>query len=50
MLSVRPLPEFSLWMDGLKDLTIRGAVDARIRRLQLGLMGDVESVGNGVSE
>ena len=50
MLSIRPLPEFSLWLDGLKDETVRGALAARIRRLGQGLMGDVESVGNGVSE
>ena len=50
MVSVRPLPEFSLWLDSLKDETVRGAIAARIRRLGLGLMGDVEPVGNGVSE
>jgi putative addiction module killer protein len=50
MLSVRPLPEFSLWIDGLKDETVRGAIAARIKRMQQGLMGDVESVGSGVSE
>lgn len=37
-------------MDGLKDETVRGALAARIRRLGQGLMGDVEPVGNGVSE
>lgn len=50
MVSVRPLPEFSLWLDSLKDETVRGAIAARIRRLGQGLMGDVEPVGNGVSE
>ena len=30
--------------------TVRGVVVARIRRLALGLMGDVAPVGNGVSE
>jgi len=50
MFSVRPLPEFSLWMDGLKDETVRVAIAARVRRLGLGLMGDVQPVGGGVSE
>jgi len=50
MFDVRHLPEFTTWLDDLTDMKTRGAVAARIRRLQLGLMGDVESVGNGVSE
>jgi putative addiction module killer protein len=50
MFSVRPLPEFSLWMDGLKDETVRVAIAARVRRLGLGLIGDVQPVGGGVSE
>lgn len=50
MFEVRPLPGFTTWLDNLADMKVRGAVAARIRRLQLGLMGDVESVGNGVSE
>jgi putative addiction module killer protein len=50
MFSIRPLPEFTAWIDGLKDATVRGAVVARIKRLELGLMGDAESVGGGVSE
>lgn len=29
---------------------MRGVVAARIKRLERGLMGDVEPVGNGVSE
>jgi putative addiction module killer protein len=37
-------------MDGLKDERVRGAFAARIRRLGQGLMGDAESIGNGVSE
>ena len=31
-------------------MTVRGIVLARIKRLERGLMGDVESVGDGVSE
>ena len=34
----------------LSDASVRGVVAARIKRLERGLMGDVESVGDGVSE
>ncbi len=50
MFTVKPLREFTAWLDGLKDKAIRGVVVARIKRLELGLMGDVEPVGGGVSE
>ena len=50
MFSIRPLPEFIAWLDDLADSTVRGVVVARIKRLQRGLMGDVEHVGEGVSE
>ena len=50
MLSIKPLPGFTAWLDGLADATVRGVVVARIKRLKLGLMGDVEPVGEGVSE
>jgi putative addiction module killer protein len=50
MFAIRLLPEFTGWIDGLKDKTLRGAVVARIKRLELGLMGDVRPVGDGVSE
>jgi putative addiction module killer protein len=50
MPSIRPLPEFTEWLDGLPDASVRGVVAARIKRLECGLMGDVEPVGDGVSE
>jgi putative addiction module killer protein len=50
MLTVKPLPEFTAWHDGLTDVTVRSVVAAMIKRLGLGLMGDVEPVGDGVSE
>ena len=50
MLSIKPLPEFTRWMESLPDAAVRGIVAARIRRLSLGLMGDVAPVGDGVSE
>src|SRR5665213_216135 len=50
MFSIRPLPEFNAWIDGLKDETLRGVIAARIKRLEFGLMGDVSPVGDGVSE
>jgi len=48
--SIKPLPEFTEWLDGLSDASVRGVVAARIKRLERGLMGDVEPVGDGVSE
>ncbi len=50
MFTLKPLPEFTRWLDGLSDVTVRGAVIARLKRLERGLSGDVESVGEGVSE
>jgi putative addiction module killer protein len=34
----------------MADATVRGVVVARIKRLERGLLGDVEPVGKGVSE
>ena len=49
-ISIKPLPEFSAWLDGLSDAAVRGVVVARLKRLALGLTGDVVPVGEGVSE
>ncbi len=50
MFAIKPLPQFTTWLDGLTDEVVRGVVVARIKRLELGLMGDVKPVGEGVSE
>jgi len=50
MFSIKPLPEFTEWLDGLSDVAVRGVVVARIKRLERGWMGDVEPVDGGVLE
>jgi len=50
VISIKALPSFTEWLDGLSDPGVRGIIVARIRRLELGLMGDVAPVGDGVSE
>jgi putative addiction module killer protein len=50
VLVVRALPEFTSWLDQLTDVSIRGVVVARIKRLERGFLGDVVPVGDGVSE
>lgn len=50
MFSVKVLPEFTDWLDQLADASIRGVVVSRIKRLERGLLGDVEPVGGGVCE
>jgi len=50
MFSVRPLLEFTAWLDGLKDFRVRGAVVERIKRLSFGLLGDFKAIGDGVIE
>jgi len=47
MFSLKPLPQFSAWLDALPDITVRSVVVARLKRLELGLLGDVEPVGVG---
>ncbi len=50
MYLIKPLTEFTAWLDDLTDEPVRGVIVARIKRLALGLMGDVAPVGGGVSE
>ena len=41
---------FTDWLDGLADATARSRIAKRLARIELGLMGDIRSVGGGVSE
>ncbi len=50
MPTIRPHPEFTEWLDGLADISVRSVIVARIKRLELGLFGDLEYVGDGVTE
>lgn len=48
--TVKRLEEFSEWLKGLKDGLTRLRLIKRLRKVQLGNLGDVESVGEGVYE
>lgn len=50
MIEVRKTAVFVQWLDGLRDIRARALVQARIERLAGGNPGDVEPVGEGVSE
>ncbi len=50
MIEVRKTERFSQWLDGLGDLQARARVQVRIERLAQGHPGDVQPVGEGVSE
>ena len=43
-------PDFADWFADLRDRRAQVKVAARIVRIEAGNMGDVKSVGNGVSE
>lgn len=49
-MEVRKTDAFAQWLDGLRDIQARARVQARIERLAAGNPGDVEPVGEGVSE
>ncbi len=48
--TVKRLEEFSVWLKGLKDGLTRLRLIKRLRKVQLGNLGDVEPVGEGVYE
>ena len=50
MIEIRKTDVFVQWLDNLVDIQARARVQARIERLEAGNPGDVEPVGEGVSE
>jgi putative addiction module killer protein len=50
MIEIRKTDAFAEWLDSLRDIQARARVQARIERLAAGKPGDVEPVGEGVSE
>jgi putative addiction module killer protein len=50
MIEVRQTETFRVWLEGLRDRRAAAKIAARLARLELGNFGDVEPVGEGVSE
>jgi putative addiction module killer protein len=50
VLQVRKTETFARWLDGLRDIRARARVQVRIERLATGNPGDVQPVGEGISE
>jgi putative addiction module killer protein len=50
VIEVRQTTVFADWFENLRDRQARSRIDVRIRRLSIGNPGDVEPVGEGVSE
>ena len=50
MIEIRKTTPLLQWLDDLRDIQARARVQARIERLAAGNPGDVEPVGEGVSE
>ncbi|MFA9273825.1 MAG: type II toxin-antitoxin system RelE/ParE family toxin [Candidatus Aquirickettsiella gammari] len=50
MYSIKPLPEFTTWLDGLHDRVTRLRLARRLDKAQRGNLGDVKVVGDGVFE
>lgn len=50
MIEIRKTDIFVQWIDALRDLRARARIQVRIERLVAGNPGDVEPVGEGVSE
>lgn len=50
MIEIRKTDVFAQWLDELRDIQARARIQVRIERLAAGNPGDVESVGEGVSE
>ena len=50
MIEIRKTDLFVRWLDELRDIRARARVQVRIERLAAGNPGDVQAIGEGVSE
>ena len=50
MITIRRMPEFDQWLNGIRDVKTKTRLIARLRKASAGLPGDVKSVGAGVYE
>ena len=50
MYTIKRLPEFDDWLNGINDGMTRIRLAKRLDKVQRGLLGDVAPVGEGVSE
>ena len=50
VVNLQQTPTFVEWFSSLRDHKARSKIAGRIARFELGLMGDVKSVGEGVLE
>ncbi len=50
MYTIKPIPQFSDWLNGLKDRVTKQRLSARLRKAMQGNLGDVKPVGTGVFE
>lgn len=50
MYRVKHTSQFDEWLSSLKDPKVKGRLVARLRKVQLGNLGDVKPVGEGVFE
>lgn len=50
MFTVKFLPEFTVWLDGIKDRMTQRRLATRLRKATLGNLGNIKPVADGVWE
>ena len=50
MFTIRRLPEFDEWIAGIRDPVTQKRLLLRLRKAQMGNLGDVKAIGEGVFE
>lgn len=49
-IQIRQTQTYSRWFAALRDLRAKARIDARLRRLSLGNLGDIKPLGGGIGE
>lgn len=50
MIEIKRTEQFDDWFNSLKDAVTKARLNARLKKVSMGNLGDVEPVGEGVSE